>query len=408
MNQRSLNLPETWVVRDATFVRIWAAIFATSVATFLLLMTLSAAVFTQTHSPVFANGIVLTQWVPAVLALPLIKSLASRYEGRSLLIAAEVGSALSLLVTVWLLNDLYPLLGLLVVKGTFDNLSKVARPIAVKRLFTGAALDRAASYYNTAMLIGGGVGALAGALFLARLSSQQVIALSIALHLISACIYATVAKTRQPAADQSGKSRAANERVDPDAQSALVYFIAAVALFQGYHNIARSVFAVDQLGMPASGIALLQAVTNIAYVAGALAAARINVTGGRYRIIGPLSHCSALATLIPLISITRPAFGVPMYAVFAFGFEAAYCVHMRFVITSVPSASMPRIMANANAWALGLMLAVSLGGSYLVSKIGFVPVTVIVVIIAVLVPLFARLRRAAFANQAGFLEKEMG
>ncbi|MBB5467551.1 putative MFS family arabinose efflux permease [Paraburkholderia sp. CI2] len=407
MNQRSLNLPETWVVRDATFVRIWAAIFASTVATFLLLMTLSAAVFTQTHSPVFSNGIVLTQWVPAVLALPLIRSLASRYDGRSLLIAAEVGSALSLLVAMRLLNDLYPLLGILVVKGTFDNLSKVARPVAVKRLFTGATLDRAASYYNTAMLFGGGVGALAGALFLPRLSSQQVIALSIALHLISACSYATVAKARQPA-DQSGKSRAVNERADPDAQSALVYFIAAVALFQGYHNIARSVFAVDQLGMPASGIALLQAVTNIAYVVGALAAARIGVAGGRYRTIGPLSHCIALATLIPLIFITRPAFGVPMYAVFAFGFEAAYCVHMRFVLTSVPSASMPRIMANANAWALGLMLAVSLGGSYLVSEIGFAPVTLMVIVVAALVPLFARFRRAAFGNQAGFLEKEVG
>lgn len=407
MNQRSLNLPETWVVRDATFVRIWAAIFSSSVATFLLLMTLSAAVFTQTHSPVFSNGIVLTQWVPAVLALPLIKSLASRYDGRALLIAAEVGSALSLLITMRLLNDLYPLLGILVVKGTFDNLSKVARPVAVKRLFAGAALDRAASYYNTAMLVGGGVGALAGALFLARLSSQQVIALSIALHLISACSYATIAKARQPA-DQSGKSHAVSERAEPDAQSALVYFIAAVALFQGYHNIARSVFAVDQLGMPASGIALLQAVTNIAYVVGALAAARIDVAGGRYRTIGPLAHGIALATLIPLIFITRPAFGVPMYAVFAFGFEAAYCVHMRFVITSVPSASMPRIMANANAWALGLMLAVSLGGSYLVSEIGFAPVTLIVIVIAALVPQLARFRRAAFANRAGFLEKEVG
>lgn len=407
MKERLLKLPETRGPCDSTFVRIWAAIFLTSVATFLLLMTLSATVFTETRSPVFSNGIVLTQWVPAVLALPLIKSLASRYDGRSLLITAEVGAALSLLVVLLLSDHLYPLFVVLVVKGTFDNLSKVARPVAVKRLFTGAALDRAASYYNTAMLCGGGVGSLAGALFLARLSSQQIIALSITLHLISACIYATVAKARQPA-DQAGQSCAMKERGDPDAQSALVYFVAAVSLFQGYHNIARSVFAVDQLGMPASGIALLQAVTNVAYVVGALAAAHVGVAGGRYRTMGPLSHFIALGTLIPLVFIKQPAFGVSMYAVFAFGFEAAYCVHMRFLITSIPSASMPGIMANANAWALGLMLTVSLGGSYLVSKIGFVPVTLVVISIAALVPLFARFHRAAFVTRAGLLEKEAG
>lgn len=80
-----------------------------------------------------------------------------------------------------------------------------------------------------------------------------------------------------------------------------------------------------------------------------------------------------------------------MYALFAFGFEMAFCIHLRYLITAAPSAQMPRLIANANAWAMGLMVVVSLVGSYAVDRTSLGTITAMVVGAAALVPLIAHI-----------------
>ncbi|CAM3460642.1 MFS transporter [Paracidovorax anthurii] len=366
------------------FLRIWVAIFLAASATFFLLMTLSAKVFASTGSAFAANTVVLTQWLPAVLALPLIKAAVARHSARALLVFCEVGGTLLLpLVSVWL-EQVGWLIGLLLVKGAFDALSKVSRTVALKGYFQGRALDRAASYYNTAALAGGGMGALCGALLLERLSLPGVLLMCGLMQLAAAGVYLSLPAGAKPAATQGSKGRAFP--LDPGLRAAIVYFVAAVCLYQGFHNIARSAFPVSQLGMRESGIALVQMLTNLAYIAGAFVAARIVISGGRYAAAGPFLHLLVLVSLIPLPFMSAQVPGLALYALFACLFEIAFCVHLRHIITAAPSERMARIVADANAWAVGSMVVFSLLGSWLVDRTGLGTVVAIAIVAALAVP----------------------
>lgn len=382
----SKTLPEQPSLWSSVFLRIWAAIFLTALATFFLLMTLSAKVFVDTGSAFAANTVVLTQWLPAVLALPLIKAAVARHSARGLLVFCEVGSAVVLLFVPALFSSVPWLIALLLVKGGFDALSKVSRTVALKSYFSGEALNSAASYYNTAALAGGGVGALFGALLLGQMALVGVLALCCCMHLAAAGLYMSLPIAAKPNANRTEKNGRAT-RLDASVRSAIVYFIAAVCLYQGYHNIARSVFPVNQLGMSEAGIALVQTLTNLAYIVGAFAAARLPVTNGRYTTTGPLLHGLALLSLAPLPFMSVQVPGLAMYALFAFAFEMAFCVHLRYIITAAPSERMAQIVADTNALAVGSMVAFSLLGSYIVDKtsLGFITVAVIVAAGAVLV-----------------------
>lgn len=371
---------------NSEFLRIWTAIFLASTATFLLLMTLSARVFSGTGSAFAANAVVLTQWLPAVLALPLIKFLAARHSPKALLVLCELGSAAVLPFVVPTASHVEALIGLLLLKGACDALSKVSRAVALKSYFSGGMLENAAAYYNTAALMGGGVGALIGALLLSRLDLPSVLALCAAMHVIASGLYASLPAAGRPVA--AAMPPAGRVELEADVRSSVFYFIAAVCLFQGYHNIARSAFPVAQLGMPESGIALVQAVTNVAYIVGAFFAARLPSSRTPYAMTGPALHGLAVLSLLPLPFLSSQATGLLMYGVFAFAFEVAFCVNLRQLIVGAPAAQMGRIVANTNAWAVGLMVLLSLLGSYAVDKSSLAAVTAAVILLAALVPFF--------------------
>ncbi|MGN3961195.1 MFS transporter [Burkholderia gladioli] len=393
--------------REAVFLKIWLSIFCTSLATFLLLMSLSAVVITRTGSAALANIVVLTQWIPAVLALPLIRSLVARRNARQLLVQAEFGAVLSIVLIPVAIDNTFAMLALLIAKGTFDNLSKVSRPVALKQLFDGSDLARAASYYNTAMLVGGGVGSLIGAALLGRLALGTIVAVCCALHMLSAVIYLTV-RERRPADRAAASGATSTPTSEQEIWQAIVYFVASVALFQGFHNIARSVFAVHQMHMASTGIPILQAVTNGAYVIGAFVAARVSLEKGRYAMAAVLSHVFALLTLLPLVVVTGEQAGVFAYGVFAFGFELAYCVHLRYLILAVPGERLPRVMANANAWALGLMLSFSIAGSFLAERVSFGSLAFGTGLVAVCVPIAIQIVKAVARREPIRFKGEAG
>lgn len=373
---------------NSEFLRIWTAIFLASTATFFLLMTLSARVFSGTGSAFAANAVVLTQWLPAVLALPLIKFLAARYSPKTLLVLCELGSAAVLPFVVPTVAHVEALIGLLLLKGACDALSKVSRTVALKSYFSGGTLESAAAYYNTAALMGGGVGALIGALLLSRLDLPTVLALCAAMHVFACGLYASLPAAGNAGAAAPATPQAGRVELDVNVRASVLYFIAAVCLFQGYHNIARSAFPVTQLGMPESGIALVQAVTNVAYIVGAFFAARLPSSRTPYAKTGLALHGLAALSLLPLPFLSSQATGLLMYGVFAFAFEVAFCVNLRQLIVGAPAAQMGRIVANTNAWAVGSMVLLSLLGSYAVDKSSLAAVSAAVILLAALAPFF--------------------
>ncbi|MBA2674265.1 hypothetical protein, partial [Ramlibacter sp.] len=199
---------------------------------------------------------------------------------------------------------------------------------------------------------------------------------------------------RRPAAAQAAD--------DARLRSAIVYFIAAICLYQGFHNIARSAYPVRQLGLPEAAIGLVQTLTNVAYIAGAFAAARFSLAANRYAVVGPLVHLAPMLFLVPLALITAQVPGLLTYALFAFGFEVAFCVHLRYIITAAPAARMGTIVANTNAMAMGAMVCFSLAGSWVADRVGLGAVTGAVLLLGLLVPAVAYglARRAAAAAPA--------
>ncbi len=389
--------PGVW---NPVFTCIWAAIFLASVATYFLLMTLAANVFAASGSALWANSVVLTQWLPAVVALVPIRRAVARHPPRALLMFCELASALLLVAVLFSAGTLALLMAVLLLKGSMDALSKVSRTVALKNYFSGKTLETAASYYNTAALAGQAVGALMGALLLGHLDMGAMLAVCGALHLAAAALYQSLPAASTAASAPAGGPKQAAEAQAADAarlRSAIVYFIAAICLYQGFHNIARSAFPVRQLGMAESAIGLVQTLTNVAYIAGAFVAARFSLAAGRYALVGPLAHAAPILCLVPLAFVTAPVPGLAVYALFAFGFEVAFCVHLRYIITAAPAARLGAIVANTNAMALGAMVCFSLAGSWVADRVGLWVVTGAVLLLSLLAPAVAYglARRAA-------------
>lgn len=399
-NPRAVAMPLSQGIWNPVFTRIWAAIFLASVSTYFLLMTLAAKVFAGTGSALWANSVVLTQWLPAVAALVPIRMAVARHPPRALLVFCEVASAV-LLLLVPFSHDVLPLLmAVLLLKGSMDALSKVSRTVALKSYFSGGALETAASYYNTSALAGQAVGALMGALLLGHLGMGAMLAVCGALHLAASALYQSLPAGDAASAAASRKPGAAQATDEARLRMAIVYFVAAICLYQGFHNIARSAYPVRQLGMPEAAIGLVQTLTNVAYIVGAFAAARLSLAAGRYALTGTLVHLAPLLCMVPLMLITAQAPGLAIYALFAFGFEVAYCVHLRYIITAAPAARMGAIVANSNAMALGAMVCVSFVGSWVADQAGLWVVSAAVLLLGLLAPAVAYglSRRAAPAS----------
>ncbi len=369
------------------FLKIWAAIFLASLATFFLLMVLAARVFNDSASPLAANMIVLTQWLPAVLALPLIRRAGASYSARNLLLTSEFVSALIVPAIAFVSGSYYAMIVLLLLKGGLDSLSKMSRAVALKSYFSGQALNQAASYYNTAMLAGAGVGALMGALLLSVLPLEAILGLCTLCHLVAGYLYTRLPATASmaKAAPAAAASQSTTVR-DTRLRMSIIYYVSTVALYQGYQNVARSVFPTDQLGMDPSGIALIQTIASFAYIVGAIFAARLDLSGNRYAIAAPVSHVLTLLLMLPLPFITAAVPGLAVYGLFALMFEVAWAVHQRYMIVAAPPEQLSKIVANANALGLGLMIVVALLGSILVEHLNFGAVTVSFIVLALMVP----------------------
>ncbi|WP_299775925.1 MFS transporter [uncultured Tateyamaria sp.] len=372
------------------FAQVWVAVFLASLSTFFLLMVLSAKVFSESASPLAANSVVLTQWLPAILALPLIRSATRRFSPRDLLFGTEFISAAVIPLIAIVYGAFYAMIALLLVKGGMDSLSKVARALAVKRYFSGRELDKAASYYNTAMLAGSGVGALFGALLLNVLSLASILAICSLCHIVAGCLYILLPRGHEDK-QTSASAPVPISKLNPRLQAGFFYFIAAVALYQGFQNVARSAFPTEQLGMSEAGIALIQTITSFAYILGALFAARISVAENRYDRVGPGVHIFALTMLIPLPLVTEVSYGLILYGGFAFAFEVAFAVHMRFLIVASPKEQLSNIVASANAFALAAMVAVAFLGSFAVERFGLFWVTCAFLLLATSVPFVIKL-----------------
>lgn len=367
--------PRADVRGGQAFREIWLAVFLSSIATFLLLIVLSAEAIADGRSWTLANVIVMTQWIPAVAALPLIKHLSRNVPARRLLLACELG-ALALYPLVGLLDGTTaPLVAVLLAKGVLDNVSKVSRPVALRRHLDDELLHRSAAYYNVAALAGSGLGSLLGALAFGRTDLPVVLVGCAAAHAAAAWLYSRLSRVGEVGRGTT-HVRAPRRPLSPNVRSAVCLYVASVVLFQGVHNIIRSYYPVDILGLDPSSVGTVQTITSFAYIGGAVVAARLLVGDGYWRR-ACLFHASAAAAMLLLPFVASPVPGLVAYAAFAFLFEVGFALHLRTIMVEAPASRLGELVADANAWSMGSMVVLSIAGSAVVDHVGMTTVTLV-------------------------------
>lgn len=358
-----------------TFREIWLAIFLSSVATFFLLIVLSAEAIAAGHSWTLANVIVMTQWIPAVAALPLIKHLSRNVPARRLLVTCELGTLGLYPLVALLAATTAPLLAVLLAKGLLDNVSKVSRPVALRTHLDGVLLHGSAAYYNVAALAGSGLGSLLGAVAFGRVDLLLVLSGCAAAHAVSAWLYSRLSRVDEGGRGATGV-RTPRHPLSPNVRSAVCLYVASVVLFQGVHNIVRSYYPVDVLGLAPSSVGTVQTITSFAYIGGALVAARLLVGDG-YWLRACVVHASAAASMVLLPFVESPGAGLVAYAAFAFLFEVGFALHLRTIMVEAPASRLGELIADANAWSMGSMVVLAITGSVVIDHVGMTTVTLV-------------------------------
>jgi predicted MFS family arabinose efflux permease len=377
------------LVRDRTFTKIWIAIFTSAISTFFLLMTISARVLLTSSSTSLANLVVLTQWLPALIALPFIKFISSQLAPRKALMLADIGCAIVCLLLLLTRDGVFAQIALLLIRGCFDSLSKVVRTGALREYFHGELLDRAASYYNTALLVGGGVGSIFGALAFSALPPAAIMIFSAALYATSASLYATLPENANAAESRPSLATNASDATSVDhIYRAGLYYISSVGFFQGYHNLARTAFPVKQLGLGVDFVPVVQLLANFSYIVGAFLAAQVLLRTS-YRALPAILHFATIVLLASFPFLTDAAPGLFVYTLFGLFFEIGFCLHLRFAITRYRKDKLAPFVANINAIGMAIMVVIAYGGSLMVDKIGFSVTTFLIAGVAAMVPFVA-------------------
>ncbi len=166
-------------------------------------------------------------------------------------------------------------------------------------------------------------------------------------------------------------------------QRAIGLFIASVLSYQGFHNIVRAIYPIENLGTSTSGIGTIQFITSIAYIVGATFAAKMSIKTTNYFRNAVLIYIFTTICMLILPFLHSPIIGFSTYGLFAFLFEVGFCLHLRTIIIDTPKNRLGDVVANSNAWALGSMVVMSMAGSVFVEWAGLIALSAVQALVAV-------------------------
>lgn len=396
---------------DRAFLLMWCAMLASTAGTFLLLLALSLTLFTGSGSGFQASAVFGVQWLLPLAAAPLIGWLGSRFRPRGVLAAADVaGALLSLAVGFASGSGLLAVFVLLALRGLAEAVTKSVRVVALKRHMRPADLERAASLFNTSQYLGGAVGGLLGAALVERLTLPEIAAIdALTFGFAALCYLLLPAEIRREGAGGPPPTarvwRAARRALAgrPGLLANFHYLLLVTAIFQGFHNVARTPLPVGQLGLGAGGLMLLQVLSSTAIVAGALFVA-LFMQGPRGRVHPALLVAATAAAMVGAVLLREPVASLALYTVFIFGFEVAFTKVQKDVILDCPDEAIAHVSALANALQMALMMAVVFLGGGLMDHIGLAATAFAAAAVAGVWMLYVRMATAARFDRGAALE----
>ncbi|MCA1298592.1 MFS transporter [Stappia indica] len=379
---------------DSIYLRSWACVLLSMSGTFLLLLSISALVYEQTGSAFLSSAVFGTQWLLAIASPPAVGWLTSRFKIIDILVWNDVAAAgLVVLVALALQWSVWLCLGLLAVHGFLEATNKSLRILPLKAHVPPTSIKQAISYFATSQYLASSFGAILGLLMINRISILEIAYLDALTFLASALLYRSLKSVRidVPKGAQRRREVVALAKTDPVLLRAACYLVLSTAVFQGYHNVARTEFAFQYLNLDHDGTMYIQIVSSIGIMVGAVAAGRLQGFMNAYRSALPLVAAVGMlciGTFLPLGPVGRLA----MYGLFIMTFEVAFVVFQADMVARTPIELLPTVNAYSLAgMTSGMMLVVYLG-AWATDMTSLLAVASALAIVAVFVSLAVNLR----------------
>ncbi len=264
------------------FRRLWIAGMVSDAGDWLMFIALPLVVLRLTGSPLGTSMAFMLALAPPVLLAPLAGRLVDRLPRRTVMVAATLAQAVSLLplLVVRDRSDLPLLFGVIVAQATFATFFEPAKNALLPALVGPERAMSANALVGLNNDLGRIVGGPLGGVLLAVVGLSGVALVDVATYLIAAALVATLPR------DRAGRAPARSGRilralVDPAIRAPLtVAFVAAVA--QGLFVVLFVFFVTDVINGSEADVGLLRGVQAIGAIA---AGALLGVLGARLDVV---------------------------------------------------------------------------------------------------------------------------
>ena len=264
------------------FRRLWIAGMVSDAGDWLMFIALPLVVLRLTGSPLGTSMAFMLALAPPVLLAPLASRLVDRLPRRTVMVAATLAQAVSLLplLAVRDRSDLPLLFGVIVAQATFATFFEPAKNALLPALVGPERAMSANALVGLNNDLGRIVGGPLGGVLLAVVGLSGVAFVDVATYLIAAALVATLPRDRAGRAP-ARPGRVLRALVDPATRAPLtVAFVAAVA--QGLFVVLFVFFVTDVINGSEADVGLLRGVQAIGAIA---AGALLGVLGARLDVV---------------------------------------------------------------------------------------------------------------------------
>jgi predicted MFS family arabinose efflux permease len=387
------------------FFFLWAAAITSQMANFLMLLTLSVRIFSHTHSSFSASIIFALQWIAPALFGRVIRWVCESFAPHRSLIAIECLSMVATAALGWageLPAWCLPLL--LVPRGVLEGAGKAVRLVAAKQIIPAARLRTFNPLLNTALPLGTALASLLGAVLIDWLDVHSTALVCCTLALVAGTLSLFVGTGLPAAASGGGVARWSVFTIirrKATLARPLVLLAITVGVFQSYHNVARTTYPLQFLGLPESSAMGLQVVSSSAIILGAIAVSWLARRRWLPSDAGVSWIVGACALMCAVAQLRSPAIGYAAYFAFMFVFEVAFCRYQTAMVEAADATEIGAVSSFINALlpvTMGVMIAVL---AFLIDHLGFVLATWLTAIATAITAAALHLRRGTNTGAAG-------
>jgi len=366
MSGRTITLKDVFKCRP--FLIMWTAMFTSTIGTFLLLLVLAAQVFEKTHSSFDAGMIFAAQWLLPVILFSYIGKIASKFNIQRTLASSQVaGGLISLVIGLLYSSPLIVIILLLSFRGLFEAITKTTREVAFKAFIPTELQAKASSLFESSYYLGTGFGGLLGAYLIGKVGITAIALVDSTTFIIAAFFYASlknlVVKEEPESADKSWKLGIRHVRGNRQLFSTFSFLLLNVIIFQGLHNVARTVLPIQQLKLGMQGTQYLQIIFCLAITLATLLFAKYQCDkmdikwSAWWRVLftGLFLLCSAYSS--------SAIIGLSFYFLFAFQFEMSFLRHKTDMRLLCSKESIGHVSALFHSFAhLGMIVTILIFG----------------------------------------------